>query len=316
MIFVLYCLDASREVNNARDHTPPYLPSVVRMRQKVVPEKKRSWLGNFGSGVGSGAKMVENAIKQVVDTGANIAKKKKLLAPVPKKKKVEEFANVKSFKKRSFRYKSGTVALREIKRAQSNHGLNGASVASLDVLIRDIASKIETSTSKGGEAMRFQPKALAALREAAEQFYTDTLRLGNTLSIHRGKKTLQGKDFALASSLMLAPHVLQEPHGSKRLLSGVLHVMRRSSVDVVGNDKQHIKGRADTSSEKVKTLRKYTQETGYDAVSDPPGIDVEEKEAEDVDPEADPDATEAEADSDDEADDADDADADMEEDEA
>lgn len=290
------------------------------MRHKVVPEKKRSWLGNFGSGVGTGAKMVESAIKQVVDAGAKSAKKSKLLGPVPKKKKTEEFANVKNLKKRSFRYKSGTVALREIKRAQSNHGLNGASVSSLDVLIRDIASKIETSTSKGGEAMRFQPKALAALREAAEQFYTDTLRLGNTLSIHRGKKTLQGKDFALASSLMLAPHVLQEPHGSNRLLSGVLRVMRRSSADAVGNEKRHIKGRTDASTDKVKSLRKFTQETGYDAVSDPPGIDVEEKEAEDVDPDADPEAadpdSDAEADDAEADDDAEDPDAEMEEEEA
>jgi len=272
------------------------------MRQKAVPEKKRSWLGNFGTGVGSGAKMVEKALKKVVEKASKSPKKQKVVAPEPKND--VEFKNVKEIKKRPHRYKAGTVALREIKRAQSNNGMNGASVASLDVIIRDIASKVETTTSKSGETMRFQPKALAALRDAAEQFYTDTLRLGNTLSIHRGKKTLQTKDFRLASSLMLAPHVLQEQHGSKRLLSGVLNVMRRSDTDdAVGNERRTIKGRSDpTTSEKVQTLRKYTQETGYGAVSDPPGIDKEEQDAEEMianeeDADADPDS-DAEADSD------------------
>jgi|AntAceMinimDraft_12_1070368.scaffolds.fasta_scaffold86198_1 histone H3-like centromeric protein A len=235
------------------------------MRSKPVPEKKRSMLGSF---FGSGKKAVASAKKkvpshEVIDT--------------PNVKQMITGDDVEKPAKKSRRYKPGTVALREIKKAQSNHGLSGVSVSRMDRIIREIASDI-TMTSKGhGDPMRFQPKALQALKEAAEQFETDVLRLGNTLSIHRGKMTLHKKDLCLASTLMLAPHVQQERNGSSRLLAGVLNIMRRTGPAKIGNDQKAIEGRSGgTLIEKTKNLRKFTQETAYDPVADPPGLVEEE----------------------------------------
>jgi hypothetical protein len=125
--------------------------------------------------------------------------------------------------------------------------------------------------------MRFQPRALAALREGVEQFETDLLRMGNTLSIHRGKMTLDKRDLSLASTLLLAPHVQQEHHGSAKLLGGVLKIMRREGPESIGNEKKPIRGRAE--GHKARTLRKFTQDTAHEAVADPPGLLNEEEEA-------------------------------------
>lgn len=246
------------------------------MRNKAVPEKKRSWLGSFGSGVGSGKKMVEVAKKVTdKDNTTGVKKRKDLIASV---KTVRKSKNEKKTRK----FKPGTVAIREMRKAQSEHGIKGASVASMDKIIRDIASKMSASTGSK-EPLRFQPKALAAVRMAAEKFQADFMRLANTLSIHRGKKTLSKKDHDLASSILLAPHVLQEPHGSARLLAGILKTTRRVSADSLGNDKKPIDGRDEELTDKAKTLRKFTQETGYTTFADPPGVDDEEAEAEEVD---------------------------------
>jgi histone H3 len=255
------------------------------MRNKAVPEKKRSWLGGFGSGIGSGKKLVEAAKQKISgklaasgDTEtAHDASDSNVASAVPMLT-ADDAANKKasSSQKKAHRFKPGTVALREIKKAQSDRGNSGASVSRLDAVIREIASKVTTGSSARGEAIRFQPKALAALREAAEQFETEILRLGNTLSIHRGKMTLHKKDLALASSLILAPHVGQEQNGSKKLLGGVLQIMRRVGADSVGNARKSIAGRDRQTS---RALRTYTQETAHDVVADPPGLDDEEARA-------------------------------------
>jgi histone H3/H4 len=266
------------------------------MRNKPVPEKKphRSWLGSFasGSGISSGKRLVE-AAQKVMKKAADKA------SATPQGLEAAVTGNLSSedkdsdagllSKKKSRRFRPGTVALREIRKAQSNQGLSGASISRLDRIIRDIAADVVASSGAKGLVVRFQPSALAALRDCAETFETDLLRLGNTLSIHRGKMTLHKKDLDLASTLMLAPHVLHEEHGSSRALAGVLKVMRRTGSNVsTRNDKKIIEGRDVTLTEKGKCLRQFTQETAYDTVADPPGLDKEDKDEEEDEDEENP----------------------------
>lgn len=211
------------------------------MRNKSVPEKKRSWLGNLGSGVGSGKSLIESVKRKM------------------KESKKAEPTTVKAIDKRKkHRFKPGTVALREMKKQQAVTK-NSIAASPLDKIIREIASRMKTSV-KDGDELRFQPNALAILREVAENFETDLLRLGSTLSIHKGLKTLQVKDLRLASSLMMEPHKTYQKNGTTRLLQGLTQLSGNST-------RKAIRGR--DKNQYANNLRKFTDEdAAYEAVPD------------------------------------------------
>ena len=225
------------------------------MRNKSVPNKKRSWLGNFGSGVGSGKRLIESVKQKMKDNKVDENKERDVTKNIDKKKK-------------KHRFKPGTVALRDIKKLQMATK-NNIAVSSLDKIIREIASSMKTSV-KEGEELRFQPNALAILREVAENFETDLLRLGSTLSIHRGLKTLQAEDLRLASSLMMEPHKTYQKNGTLRLLQGLTQLSGDPT-------RKAIKGRSDGLH--AKNLRKFTDKDGvYETVPDVEDDDNAEKE--------------------------------------
>lgn len=227
------------------------------MRTKSVPEKKRSWLGNLGSGVGSGKSLIESVKRKMKESNKS-------------DKKPEPVAVAKTIEKRKHRFRPGTVALREMKKQQAVTK-NSIAASPLDKIIRDIASRMKTSV-KDGDDLRFQPNALAILREVAENFETDLLRLGSTLSIHRGLKTLQIEDLRLASSLMMEPHKTHQKNGTTRLLQGLTQLSGSTRKAIQGRDKtQH-----------VKNLRKFTDEdAAYEAPPDAEDEEKAEKEFED-----------------------------------
>lgn len=232
------------------------------MRNKSVPEKKRSWLGNLGSGVGSGKRLIESVKRKMKDGNKNKTEEKK--NPVAVDKTIDK-------KKRRFR--PGTVALRDIKKQQT-FTKNSIAVSSLDKIIREIASRMKT-TVKDGDELRFQPKALAILREVAENFQTDLYRLGSTLSIHRGLKTLQQEDVRLAASLMMEPHKTYQRNGSARLLQGLTQLSGDST-------RKAIKGRDE--GQHGKNLRKFTDKNAeYETIPDAEDDAKAEKEFEEED---------------------------------
>lgn len=119
--------------------------------------------------------------------------------------------------KHSRRFKPGTVAVRDIRKAQ-RHGNRGIPKSVIDGLVREIASNFSADNTE----MRFKKSALRTLHEAAEGFQTDLFRLAGTLSLHAKRKTLDEKSLKLASTLMLCPHVFQETQGTSKAMKGCL----------------------------------------------------------------------------------------------
>ena len=92
--------------------------------------------------------------------------------------------------KRKMRFRSGTVALREIKRYQKSHDtlLPKASFARV---VRHIAGNIDSD-------MRFQAHALLALQESTEAYITGIFEDSNLCAIHGNRVTVMKKDMDLA----------------------------------------------------------------------------------------------------------------------
>ena len=176
-------------------------------RTKEIPQKKPH--GAKTSIVGSiVAKMTKKKMAPVTESDSEADEiQGKIVDDKTKEKGKKE--------KKKRRFKSGTVATREIKKAQK-HGNKGFAVSSTNKLIIQIASEF------GLDVNRFEKKAMNAIRVAAEQFETEFMRLGHILTVHRGKKTLQVEDVNLAGTLMLAPHILHEEQGSLKATKGLM----------------------------------------------------------------------------------------------
>ena len=92
--------------------------------------------------------------------------------------------------KKKFRYRPGTVALREIKRYQKATDLLIAK-APFQRFIRAICDGIDGQ-------LRFQSNALLALQEAAESYLTGLFEDANLCAIHANRVTVMKKDMDLA----------------------------------------------------------------------------------------------------------------------
>lgn len=126
--------------------------------------------------------------------GKGIAPRKQLATKAARKHKpslVEEKT------KKPHRYKSGTVALREIKKYQrsTNQLIQKAPFIRL---IKELANDFLARDNKN---WRFQPDALDALQEAAESHLIKLFEDTNLLCIHRKKITIKSKDMKLALTL-------------------------------------------------------------------------------------------------------------------
>nr|ALK04337.1 centromeric histone H3 protein [Diplotaxis erucoides]ALK04340.1 centromeric histone H3 protein [Diplotaxis erucoides]AOH73621.1 centromere-specific histone H3-2 [Diplotaxis erucoides] len=100
-----------------------------------------------------------------------------------------------SNKKKSFRYKPGTVALREIRHFQKTTKLLIPAAA----FIREVRSI--THTLAPPEVTRWTAEALVALQEAAEDFLVGLFSDSMLCAIHARRVTLMRKDFELARRL-------------------------------------------------------------------------------------------------------------------
>ena len=94
------------------------------------------------------------------------------------------------------RFRSGTVALREIKKYQKSTELLISKV-SFQRLVREIFSKMFTT-----QTYRIKPEALLALQEASEDFLVRMFSQVNELAIHRNRVTITPKDTELWNRLM------------------------------------------------------------------------------------------------------------------
>ena len=89
-----------------------------------------------------------------------------------------------------YRYKPGTVALREIRRYQKSTEVLIRRLP-FQRLAREIAQDVRTD-------LRFQATALMALQEAAEAHLVGLFESTNLCAIHAGRQTIMPKDMQLA----------------------------------------------------------------------------------------------------------------------
>ncbi|KAK3357458.1 histone H3-like protein [Lasiosphaeria hispida] len=94
---------------------------------------------------------------------------------------------------RKRRYRPGTLALKEIRRYQSNTDLL-ISKLPFSRLVREIALQCRPS----GEEMRWQSQAIQALQESAEAFLVHLFEDTNLCAIHAKRVTIMQKDIQLA----------------------------------------------------------------------------------------------------------------------
>ncbi len=95
--------------------------------------------------------------------------------------------------KRQFRWKPGTVALRQVKKLQKSTDLLIAK-APFSRLVREVSE-----SHKAG--LRFQSSAIAAIQEATEAFVVSLLGDSNLAALHAGRVTALPRDLQLVRRL-------------------------------------------------------------------------------------------------------------------
>jgi len=112
---------------------------------------------------------------------------------IVKKAKVSKKSAGASGVKKSFRWRPGTVALRDIRRLQKSTDLL-LRKAPFQRLVRDCAE----AHKKG---LRFAASSLAALQEATESYAVSLLSDTNLCAIHTRRVTIMPRDIELARRL-------------------------------------------------------------------------------------------------------------------
>ena len=115
--------------------------------------------------------------------------KTKLIAKAPKQN--SQVAEKKE--KRAFKFRPGTVALREIRKYQKSTELLIRKLP-FQRLVREIAQDFKTD-------LRFQSSAIGALQEASEAYLVGLFEDTNLAAIHAKRVTIQPKDIQLATRL-------------------------------------------------------------------------------------------------------------------
>lgn len=96
-------------------------------------------------------------------------------------------------KKKPYKYRPGTVALREIRKYQKSSELLIKKLP-FQRLIRELAAEFKTD-------LRFRSTSLEALQEAGESFLTGIFEDSNLLGIHAKRVTIQPKDIQLCQRI-------------------------------------------------------------------------------------------------------------------
>ncbi|KAF3077734.1 hypothetical protein TWF594_005956 [Orbilia oligospora] len=100
---------------------------------------------------------------------------------------------------RSRRWKSGTVALREIKFYQKHTGFLLPKMTFARIC-RELLQETDYATREGG--LRVKKSTLEALQEATEVFMVKYFQICNTFAIHRDRVTVGPKDITLWKQIM------------------------------------------------------------------------------------------------------------------
>mmetsp|Transcript_51893 Transcript_51893/g.135119 ORF Transcript_51893/g.135119 Transcript_51893/m.135119 type:complete len:137 (-) Transcript_51893:468-878(-) len=108
-------------------------------------------------------------------------------------KEARKQAPVEGGVKKPFRYRPGTVALREIRKYQKSTELLIRKLP-FQRLIREIAQDFKTD-------LKFQSQAVLALQEAAEAYLVGLFEDTNLCAIHAKRVTIMPKDLQLARRL-------------------------------------------------------------------------------------------------------------------
>ena len=119
-------------------------------------------------------------------TGTKGTRSKGAVTGKSKSKKSKKAKKPKKAVKKSFKWRPGTVALREIKDIQKSSRLL-LQKAPFQRLVRDSLQKQKTD-------LWFKPTALEAMQEATESYMVGLFEGAVILQLHRGKKTLTWKD--------------------------------------------------------------------------------------------------------------------------
>ena len=151
------------------------MPRIKVAGKKVVAEKSQLTKASKGKkNVASNAKGSK--------TASSAASKTKAI--------VKKTAPAEGGMKKKFRFRPGTVALREIKKYQKATELLLAK-APFQRFVRAICDGIDGQ-------LRFQANALLALQEAAESYLTGLFEDANLCAIHANRVTVMKKDMELA----------------------------------------------------------------------------------------------------------------------
>ena len=110
----------------------------------------------------------------------------------PSGKRVATKTATKTKKPKTWSYKPGTVALREIRRYQKSTELLIRKLP-FQRLVREVAQDVDTR-----KTFRFQSEALLALQEASEAYLTGLYEDTNLCAIHAKRVTIMPKDMQLA----------------------------------------------------------------------------------------------------------------------
>ena len=96
--------------------------------------------------------------------------------------------------RKPYRYRPGTVALREIRKYQTSTELLIRKI-SFQRLVREIVHKMK------GKDYRFQSTALLALQEASESFLVNMFDQCNSIAIHGKRVTVKPTDVQLSKRI-------------------------------------------------------------------------------------------------------------------
>ena len=99
--------------------------------------------------------------------------------------------------KKHYRYRPGTVALKQIRQYQKSTELLIRKLP-FQQLVREIASDSEVIKSPLCGKVRFQSAAIMALQEAAEAYLVGLFEDTNLCAIHAKRVTIMPKDIQLA----------------------------------------------------------------------------------------------------------------------
>lgn len=128
-------------------------------------------------------------------------------------------------KKKKRRFKSGTVALREIRKQQKSTQ-NLIPRASFGRLVREIAQAYKSD-------LRFTASALAAVQSAAETYLVRAFEQANILALHGKRVTVSAKDITTAGVLNALSEDMGKPihtntvQGYNRVIASTLRQPRR-----------------------------------------------------------------------------------------